>query len=132
MILPFEKLPDHSRIWIYQATRPFNSRELSIISDELSAFTNSWAAHGIPLNAGFDIRFNQFVILAADEHVQQASGCSIDDSVRKVKELKETIGVDLFDRKQIAFLKGSEVITIHMENLKSAFSNRVWDAGTLV
>jgi hypothetical protein len=72
----------------YQATRPFNSSELSIISDDFLRFTNSWAAHGIPLNAGFDIRFNQFVILAADEYVQQASGCSIDDSVRKVKELE--------------------------------------------
>jgi len=132
MILPFEKLPDHSRIWIYQAARPFNSSELSIISDELSAFTDSWAAHGIPLNAGFDIRFNQFVILAADEHVQEASGCSIDDSVRKVKELGEKMGVDLFDRRQIAFLTGSKVITVQMENLKRDFSNGVWDAGTLV
>ena len=133
MLLPFNKLPDHSRIWIFQASRPLNSGEVSIISDELSAFTNEWTAHGIPLQASFDIRFQQFVILSADEHVQEASGCSIDDSVRKVKEIEGKIGsVDLFDRRRIAFLIDREVVTIQIEDLKKEFSNGVWHGGTLV
>ena len=133
MLLPFDKLPDHSRLWIYQASRSLNSGEVSIISDKLSAFTSEWSAHGIPLKASFDIRFNQFVILAADEHQQEASGCSIDDSVRTVKEIEETIGnVDLFDRRRIAFLKTNDVITIPMEDLKKEFNNGVWHGGTLV
>jgi hypothetical protein len=133
MLLPFDKLPDHSHIWIYQASRPLNSGEISIISHELSAFTNEWTAHGIPLKASFDIRFHQFVILGADEHVQEASGCSIDDSVRKVKELESKIGdVDLFDRRRIAFMVGKDVITIQMEDLKKEFKNGVWHGGTLV
>src|SRR5262245_6072834 len=124
MYLPFDKLPDHSRIWIYQASRPFNSAEVSIISEELSAFTSEWTAHGIPLKASFDIRFNQFVILAADENVQEASGCSIDDSVRRIKDLEEKLGgVDLFDRRRIAFLKDTDVTTIQMEHLKKEFNN---------
>ena len=133
MHLPFDKLPDHSRIWIYQASRPLNSGEVSIISDELSAFTNEWSAHGIPLKASFDIRFQQFVILGADEKAQEASGCSIDDSVRKVKELEGKIGgVDLFDRRRIAFMIGNDVKTIHMEDLKKELNNGVWHGGTLV
>ena len=133
MHIPFDKLPDHSRIWIYQASRPLNSEAVSIISDELSAFTKEWTAHGIPLEASFDIRFHQFVILSADEQVQEASGCSIDDSVRKVKELEGKIGgVDLFDRMRIAFMIGGDVITIPMEDLKKEFNNGVWHGGTLV
>ena len=133
MLLPFQNLPDHSRIWIYQASRPLKSREVSIISDELSAFTQGWAAHGIPLKASFDIRFQQFVILAIDELVQEASGCSIDDSVRKIKEVESKIGsVDLFDRRRIAFLIDEQVATIQMEDLKKEFVNGVWHGGTLV
>ena len=133
MLLPFDILPDHSRIWIYQASRPLNSTELSIISDGLSAFTSEWSAHGIPLRTSFDIRFNQFVILAADERQQGASGCSIDDSVRTIKAIEEKIGnVDLFDRRRIAFLNGNEVTTIRMEDLKKEFNNGVWHRGTLV
>lgn len=132
MYLPFDILPEHSRIWIYQASRPLNSSEVTIISDELTAFTNGWSAHGIPLQSSFDIRFNQFVILAADENVQEASGCSIDDSVRKVKQLEQKINVDLFDRKCIAFLKDRDVITVPMNNLKEEYNRGVWDGGTLV
>lgn len=132
MHLPFEELPEHSRIWIYQANRPFNSSELSIISDELSTLTSGWAAHGIPLKSSFDIRYNQFVILAADEHIQEASGCSIDDSVRKVKELGQRINVDLFDRTVIAFLKDQDVITVRMNDLKGTYGRGVWNGSTLV
>jgi hypothetical protein len=132
MFLQFDILPEHSRIWIYQANRAFNSSEASIISNELSAFTDGWVAHGIPLRSSFEIRFNQFVILAADENVQEASGCSIDDSVRKVKDLEQRIGVDLFDRKCIAFLKDKDVITLPMNDLKGEYNKGVWDGGTLV
>ena len=132
MHLQFDILPEHSRIWIYQASRALNSREVSIISDELSAFTSGWTAHGVPLKSSFDIRFNQFVILAADENIQEASGCSIDDSFRKVKELAQEIGVDLFDRKRIAFLKHKDVITLSMNDLKDEYNKGVWHGGTLV
>lgn len=132
MYLQFDILPDHSRIWIYQANRAFNSRDVSIISDELSAFTSGWSAHGVPLRSSFDIRFNQFVILTADENAQEASGCSIDDSVRKIKELEQKIGVDLFDRKCIAFLKDKDVITLPMNDLKVEYSKGVWQGDTLV
>jgi hypothetical protein len=132
MHLQFEKLPEHSRIWIYQANRALNSSEVSIISDELSAFTSRWTAHGVPLNTSFDIRFNQFVILSADEKVQEASGCSIDDSVRKVKEIQQKINVDLFDRTCVAFLKDEDVITVPMNNLKGEYGRGVWQGSTLV
>jgi hypothetical protein len=132
MYLQFDNLPEHSRIWIYQASRTLNSAEVSIISDELSAFTNGWTAHGIPLRSSFDIRFNQFVILAADENVQEASGCSIDDSVRKVKELGQRINVDLFDRTCIAFLIDKDVITVPMNNLKGEYGRGVWQGSSLV
>lgn len=131
MYISFDNLPDYSRIWIYQANRPFNSSELSIISDELSAFTSGWTAHGVPLKASFDICYNQFVILATDEQVQEASGCSIDDSVRMVKGLAEKIGVELFDRRRTAFLNGKEVITIPLEDLKKEFANGTWSGDTL-
>lgn len=132
MYQPFEILPESARIWIYQTNRALNSAEVSIISDELTAFTSGWAAHGIPLRSSFEIRFNQFVILAADESIQQASGCSIDDSVRVLRALQQNVGVDLFDRKSIAFLKGNNVITLALNSLKEEHNKGVWGGDTLV
>lgn len=132
MYTPFESLPDHSRIWIYQSDRKFNSAEITIIFRELSAFTQEWSAHGVPLRSSFDIRLDQFIILAADENSTMASGCSIDDSVRKIKELGQKLDVDLFDRTMIPFKKEEEVITIPQHELKTKFQEGVWSSQTLL
>jgi hypothetical protein len=130
MFIPFESLPDHSRIWVYQSNRKFNSQEITIISDALLAFTGEWSAHGIPLRSSFDIRFDQFIILAADEISNAASGCSIDDSVRFIKDLGQKLNIDLFDRTLIAFKNHDKVMTIPMAQLKEKYKEGMWNGQT--
>lgn len=132
MFVPFKSLPDHSRIWIYQSNRKFNSHEVNIISDALTAFTERWNVHGVPMPCSFEIRFNQFIILAADEHSHSASGCSIDDSVRTMKDLCEKINIELFDRTQIAFKKEEEVLIVNLTDLKKEYESGTWDQESLV
>jgi hypothetical protein len=132
MFVPFKSLPENSRIWIYQSSRKFNSDEILIISDALSAFTDQWKVHGIPMPSSFEIRFDQFIILAADENATAASGCSIDDSVRMIKLLGEKLGLELFDRTRIAFKKEDEIITIPLDELRRKYLEGVWSHQTLV
>jgi hypothetical protein len=132
MFVPFQSLPDSSRIWIFQADRKLNSQESKIISDTLTAFTERWLVHGSPMAASFDIRFDQFIILAADEDANAASGCSIDDSVRTIKSLGTQLGVDFFDRTSVAFKNGEQVFTIPMSALKEKLGEGIWSSGTLV
>lgn len=132
MFIPFDKINDHSRIWIYQSSRKLNLQEVRIISEALCSFTERWLVHGSPMQASFDIRFNQFVILAADEDVNSASGCSIDDSVRTFKKLGSELSIDFFDRTQVAFRKSDEVFLIPTSDLKNKFSEGVWSQDTIV
>jgi hypothetical protein len=132
MFIPFEKIQDNSRIWIYQASRKFNSDESKIISQALSAFTEGWLVHGHPMQASFDIRFDQFIILAADEDANAASGCSIDDSVRTFKKLGSELAIDFFDRTLVAFKKDEHVFTVPSTDLKAKLSEGVWRSDTLV
>lgn len=132
MFVPFEKISDRSRVWIYQSNRKLNLDEVRIISDSLKAFTERWLVHGSPMQASFDIRFNQFVILAADEDVNSASGCSIDDSVRTFKSLGSDLNIDFFDRAQVAFRTADDVFLIPASELKNKLSDGIWNAGTIV
>ena len=52
-----------------------------MIEAHLAAFTSSWAAHGTPLAAEAAVLLDQIVVLAVDEALQMATGCSIDASV---------------------------------------------------
>src|SRR5690606_1059724 len=122
MFVPFESLPSDARIWIFQSNRRFTSDELQLAESHLRDFTEQWVVHGAPLRSSYSIRHDQFVILAADERDQAASGCSIDSSVRAVKELEARLQVSLFDRNLIAFLEGDRVSLYPLKELKEKFA----------
>ncbi|MBL0741856.1 hypothetical protein [Chryseolinea lacunae] len=131
MFVPFQTLPDHSRLWIYTSNKKFSSTEIEILSEALRAFTEQWLVHGEPMKASFDIVDNRFVLLAADEGYNAASGCSIDGSVRTLKALGEQLNADFFDRAQVAFRIHDEVVTIPLGDLKRKFEEGLWTAETL-
>jgi hypothetical protein len=127
MYVPFNQLSPASKVWIYQADKKLTSQQINIISESLRAFTEQWLVHGAALEASFEIRYDQFIILAAND---TASGCSIDTSVRIMKELGEKTGVDFFNRNLVGFLREKEVVLIPLPKLKSAFHSE-WNEESL-
>ena len=106
MLVEFNTLPEDSRIWIYQANRSFSETELEAIKEKLNIFITNWTAHGSDLNAGFDIRYKRFIILAVDQDSQAATGCSIDASVHFIQQLEKEYGVDLMDKMNVSYKQG--------------------------
>ena len=119
MYLPIEQMPDHSRVWVYQANRPFSTSETQAIENYLAPALTQWAAHGAGLNASFEIRFQQVIVIAVDETVNAASGCSIDASTRWFKEMGAELGIDFFDR-STAVVDGDVVTLIPLTALKNS------------
>lgn len=122
MYVSIENMPEHSRLWIYQASRQLNEQEEGIIADALKIFCDQWAAHGSGLKTSFRIDHHRFVLLAVDEKAGDASGCSIDSSVRALKELEQKLDLDFFDRSEIAFWEHDEVVTHPLTKLKKLFA----------
>jgi len=118
MYLSIEQMPDHSRVWVYQANRPFSVSETQAIENYLTPALTQWAAHGAGLNASFEIRFQQVIVIAVDETVNAASGCSIDASTRWFKEMGVELGIDFFDR-STAVVDGDELTLIPLTALKN-------------
>ncbi|WP_018476445.1 hypothetical protein [Pontibacter roseus] len=118
MYIPFDQLPPHARLWIYQADRPLTKAEQSEIKPLLERFATEWSSHGTGLQASADLLHNQFLVLANNENATAASGCSIDSSVAFVRELEQRLGVSFFDRTRLAFLQDGEVKLVGMGELK--------------
>jgi len=127
----FDQLPSHSRIWVYQADRKISSSEKDIISSELFSFTEQWQVHGQPMKASFKIYFDQFIVLAADEGYNVASGCSIDGSVRTLKGIGSKFGLDFFNKNIIAFKKEEQIELVLFTNLKQKLAEGFWNEKTL-
>lgn len=110
MYVPFENLPEESRIWIYPSNRKFSEEEVTEIENDLGEFLTNWSAHGSPLEASFIIKYNRFIIIALNQEVHPATGCSIDASVAFIQNLEQKYSVDLLDKMNVSFKQG-EFIT---------------------
>ena len=90
MIFP-EFIPE-SKVWIYASNRELTQKDQETIASELEPFISEWAAHGKGLLGKSSILENRFVVLVVDESKAMASGCSIDTSVRFMKDLGAKMG----------------------------------------
>lgn len=95
--MAFQNFTDEARIWIYQANRALTENEQAYLAKQLSIFVDQWAAHGAKLTASSAVLDEYRVAIAAEGNVE-ASGCSIDSSVRFMKEMGAELGVDFFNR----------------------------------
>lgn len=103
MFTEYKNLPNNSRVWMYQADRIFTTQEIDFISNKAVEFVEQWTRHGDNLKGSFTIKYKQFLVLAVDESFNNASGCSIDASVRFVKELENELQIDLMNKMNVSF-----------------------------
>jgi len=113
--IPF---PNHSRVWIYQADRKLLPNETSFILEKGKEFTASWAAHGNELTAQLYVELDHFIIIALDEQMEAASGCSIDKSMKLILDLQKQLGLSLTNRLISAFYINNEVVLLPYNEVK--------------
>ncbi|UOQ66111.1 hypothetical protein [Hymenobacter volaticus] len=123
MYVPFSLLPDSARIWIYQADRPLTTAEVAAVQPALHRFADEWTSHGRNLQASAEIFHQQFLIIGLDEAVADASGCSIDASVRFVRGVEDALGVSLLEKSRMAFLVNGQVQLLDRRELKAAVAD---------
>ena len=113
MLVPFSNLPDESRVWIYQASRPFSNEEKISIVEELEIFLKQWTAHGADLVTSYEIPYNRFIVIGLNENLQGATGCSIDSSVRFIQTLESKYQIELLDKMNVTHKNGSNFFIPH-------------------
>lgn len=108
-----ESLPKSSRVWVYQADRLLTEDENDEIQSICDEFAKNWNSHGTTLSSAIQL-FNQLhIVVAVDENHKDASGCSIDKSVKLIQELGEKFGIDFFNRLNVAYVEDDELKLIH-------------------
>jgi hypothetical protein len=132
MYVPFEELPDESRIWIYQGDRKFSDDEVAEIETALQQFVEQWAAHGTGLEASYTLRYNRFIILAVNQQAQGATGCSIDASVHFIQQLEQKYNVNLLDKMNVTFRQGEFLTHKPLIDFKKMAKDKSVSANTIV
>jgi hypothetical protein len=102
-------LPDNSKVWVYQSSREFTVEETQAINKLIKQFTANWTSHKLAVPADGAVLYNRFVVLMVDESEAGVGGCSIDSSVRFIKDVQDKYNTDFFDRLSVAYKVGEQV-----------------------
>lgn len=132
MLVPFESLPEDARVWIYQANRTFTEEEIQKLYVQLETFLKQWTAHGADLKAGFEIRYKRFIVIALDQSINAASGCSIDASVHFIQQLEKMYEVDLLDKMNVSYRSGDYIAYKPLTDFKKMAKDRAVSQNTIV
>ena len=132
MLVSFDDLPDHSRIWIYQSSRPFTEDEIESVRPQLASFLEKWVAHGQDLHAGFEIKYNRFIVIGINQNLHSASGCSIDASVHFIQQLEKEYTIDLLDKMNVTFKQGPYIAYKPLADFRKMVKNKSVSGDTIV
>lgn len=117
-MMRFNELSPDSRIWIFQSNRKLTSDEIDKISREANHFAKNWVSHNNRLKAAAEILYDQFLILAVEEDVHEASGCSIDSSFSFINDMENKYNLSFMERDQVAFLIQDAIRLIPYKDIK--------------
>ena len=113
--IAFDELPGDARVWIFSAERKLTAPERTRLLAEVDAFIDQWGAHAVPLTAGRDLVYDQFLFVAVDQRAAGPSGCSVDALVRQMKALQREIGVELVNHAPVLFRQGEAIARVPRE-----------------
>jgi hypothetical protein len=122
----------NSRVWIYQSNRQLNETEANKLQQQLNNFTAAWTAHNHQLKAKAELRYNRFIVLIVDESQAGASGCSIDKSVNFLQKIGQEYAIDLFDRFNLAYRSGEDVLSTNRAGFEELLKNGAINNNTIV
>jgi len=132
MLVEFNTLPETARVWIYQANRSFTDSELEEITSKLKTFVQAWSSHGKDLEAGFEVKYKRFIIIALNQEMNAASGCSIDDSVGFIQQLEKAYKVDLLDKMNVSYKQGEFIAYKPLTDFRKMAKEKAVSKNTIV
>jgi hypothetical protein len=128
----YKTFPDNSKVWIYQSSRPFDEDDVNFIKVRVDEFIENWESHGSLLKADFDVLYSLFIVVFVDEQSDRMCGSAQDRLVRLMKEMEQELEVELVNRMNLAYLKGSTAKVVKMNDFAKLLNEGEIDENTIV
>lgn len=132
MYVPFENLPENSKIWIYQSNRKLSEDEVNSIEKQCHEFIENWSAHGTSLEASFVLKYNRFILFAINQDFHAATGCSIDASVHFIQKLEQEFQIELLDKMNVTYRIGEHIAHKTLIDFKKMAKEKAVTSKTIV
>ena len=108
MYIPFEKISDKARAWVYILSKDLNNNITKVLEKHLIEICENWKSHGSLINSSFVIYRNRFVILFAEENT--VSGCSIDSTNHSLRKILNQLSIGIDSNSKIGIFIDNKII----------------------
>jgi hypothetical protein len=106
----FDTLPDEARLWIFAADRALTPAERETLVRSVESGLAAWDAHGSPVRWGHKLAHDRFLMIGVDESATALIGCSIDNAVRRIREVEASLGVAMLDNGRVFYREGDTIL----------------------
>ncbi len=132
MYVPFNQLPNTSRVWIYMSNTPLSDLEEKNIQDKLQSFCEKWTQHKNDLKTSFLIKYKHFIVIAVDESYQAISGCGINKSIKLIQKIEQELSIELMNRLLTGFIDDDTVKIVPLSTFKEYIKSKKITKNTVV
>ena len=105
MYVPFEKISDNSKCWVYILDNSIENFSNNINS-MLIEICENWKSHNLNVRSSYIIYKNRYIILFAEDSI---SGCSIDGSNRILRNKLNECNINIMPNSKIGIFNESKI-----------------------
>ena len=124
MLVNFIDIDDSSKVWVFQSDQIISEFEVDLIKNELDKFLPNWSSHGNKLQCSYEIKYNLFVVIAVDNSVNNATGCSIDTLTNFILKIQKETKLNFFNRLSIAYMIDNKLKLDNLSVIKEMIKNK--------
>tara|TARA_B100001057_G_scaffold484147_1_gene561821 strand:+ start:128 stop:616 length:489 start_codon:yes stop_codon:yes gene_type:complete len=132
MLISFNDLPSHSRIWVFQSSKVFSEIQIVDLKKKIETFLEKWTSHGHSFETGYKLPYKRFVVIGLNESSQSASGCSIDKCMNFIKSLESVYDVDLLDKMNVTFRNKNLIEYVNLKEFIKLAKSKLVSLDTIV
>jgi len=132
MIIDYDQIPEEAKLWIFPSSRKFYPQEIPVVKEKIDAFLTSWKDQEKSLNCSYLIKYDRFIIITADDTVQNLSLIAHDSLAEFIQELEKTFEVILMDKMNVCYKQGEFVQYKELIDFKKMMKDKGVSEKTIV
>ena len=84
------------------------------------------------MQSGYTIKYKRFIVIALNQNLNNATGCSIDASVHFIQRIEKDYNVDLMDKMNVSYKQGDFVAYKTLLDFKKMAKDKAVSKNTIV
>lgn len=132
MLIDFDTIDENSKLWIYPSSRKFYPQEIPEIEEKIKDFLHQWKSDDKNFGCSYQLKYNRFIIIVADDSKSPLKRDEIDASVTFILQLETAYDVTLLDKMNVCFKQGEYVQYKELKEFKKLLKSNTITKNTII